>query len=119
MTKTTIRSALIGIAAVALLPAIAAAQTPSKPAAKPPVAAERKVEQRQGKPDQATTTKAKADQAKRDHTDGRRDVADRGADRRSDRCIDHGIVRRARIGRTECVNVGHFRAGRTPFALSW
>jgi Icc-related predicted phosphoesterase len=26
---------------------------------------------------------------------------------------------RARIGRTECVNVGHFRGGRTPFALSW
>ncbi len=26
---------------------------------------------------------------------------------------------RARIGRTECVNVGHFRGGRAPFALQW
>jgi Icc-related predicted phosphoesterase len=26
---------------------------------------------------------------------------------------------RLRIGRTECINVGHFRGTRTPFALSW
>lgn len=33
--------------------------------------------------------------------------------------VHQPLVRRARIGRTECVNVGHFRAGRTPFSLSW
>ena len=33
--------------------------------------------------------------------------------------VHQPLVRRARIGRTECVNVGHFRGGRTPFALSW
>ena len=33
--------------------------------------------------------------------------------------VHQPLVRRARIGRTECVNVGHFRAGRTPFALHW
>lgn len=33
--------------------------------------------------------------------------------------VHQPLVRRARIGRTECVNVGHFRAGRTPFALNW
>jgi Icc-related predicted phosphoesterase len=33
--------------------------------------------------------------------------------------VHQPLARRARIGRTECVNVGHFRAGRTPFALSW
>lgn len=33
--------------------------------------------------------------------------------------VHQPLVRRARIGRTECVNVGHFRGGRTPFSLSW
>jgi Icc-related predicted phosphoesterase len=33
--------------------------------------------------------------------------------------VHQPLARRARIGRTECINVGHFRAGRTPFALSW
>ncbi len=33
--------------------------------------------------------------------------------------VHQPLVRRARIGRTECINVGHFRAGRTPFSLSW
>ena len=31
--------------------------------------------------------------------------------------VHQPLVRRARIGRTECVNVGHFRGGRTPFSL--
>ena len=29
------------------------------------------------------------------------------------------LVARARIGRTECVNVGHFRGAGTPYVLSW
>lgn len=29
------------------------------------------------------------------------------------------LVRRMRIGRTECVNVGHFRSTGTPFVLEW
>jgi Icc-related predicted phosphoesterase len=29
------------------------------------------------------------------------------------------LVRRTRIGRTECINVGHFRGRRTPFVLEW
>ncbi|HSN06875.1 MAG TPA: metallophosphoesterase, partial [Candidatus Angelobacter sp.] len=29
------------------------------------------------------------------------------------------LVRRARIGRTECVNVGHFRGSGRPYALTW
>jgi Icc-related predicted phosphoesterase len=33
--------------------------------------------------------------------------------------VHQPLVRRARIGRTECVNVGHFRGGRRPFSLSW
>jgi hypothetical protein len=28
-------------------------------------------------------------------------------------------VARARVGRTECVNVGHFRARGTPYVLEW
>ena len=33
--------------------------------------------------------------------------------------VHQPLVRRARIGRTECVNVGHFRGSRTPFSLDW
>ncbi len=33
--------------------------------------------------------------------------------------VHQPLAARARIGRTECVNVGHFRAGETPFALTW
>lgn len=33
--------------------------------------------------------------------------------------VHQPLVRRARIGRTECVNVGHFRGSGRPFALSW
>jgi len=33
--------------------------------------------------------------------------------------VHQPLVARARIGRTECVNVGHFRARQAPFALSW
>jgi Icc-related predicted phosphoesterase len=33
--------------------------------------------------------------------------------------VHQPLVRRARIGRTECVNVGHFRGTRRPFSLSW
>jgi Icc-related predicted phosphoesterase len=32
--------------------------------------------------------------------------------------VHQPLARRVRIGRTECVNVGHFRATRAPFALS-
>ena len=31
--------------------------------------------------------------------------------------VHNPLVRRARIGRTECVNVGHFRATRTPYVV--
>jgi Icc-related predicted phosphoesterase len=33
--------------------------------------------------------------------------------------IHQPLVRRARVGRTECVNVGHFRGRGTPFTLRW
>ncbi|MBP2702462.1 metallophosphoesterase family protein [Microbispora sp. RL4-1S] len=33
--------------------------------------------------------------------------------------VHQPLVRRTRIGRTECVNVGHFRGRGTPFALEW
>ena len=33
--------------------------------------------------------------------------------------VHQPLVRRVRIGRTECVNVGHFRGSGRPFALSW
>jgi Icc-related predicted phosphoesterase len=33
--------------------------------------------------------------------------------------VHQPLVARARIGSTECVNVGHFRARRAPFALEW
>jgi Icc-related predicted phosphoesterase len=33
--------------------------------------------------------------------------------------VHNPLVARHRVGRTECVNVGHFRAGRTPFAVQW
>jgi Icc-related predicted phosphoesterase len=33
--------------------------------------------------------------------------------------VHNPLVRRARIGRTECVNVGHFRGRGTPFVLEW
>jgi Icc-related predicted phosphoesterase len=33
--------------------------------------------------------------------------------------VHQPLVGRARIGRTECVNVGHFRATGRPFALTW
>jgi Icc-related predicted phosphoesterase len=31
--------------------------------------------------------------------------------------VHNPLVRRVRIGRTECVNVGHFRATRTPYVV--
>ena len=31
--------------------------------------------------------------------------------------VHNPLVRRVRVGRTECVNVGHFRATRTPYAI--
>jgi Icc-related predicted phosphoesterase len=31
--------------------------------------------------------------------------------------VHNPLVRRVRIGRTECVNVGHFRATRMPFVV--
>jgi Icc-related predicted phosphoesterase len=31
--------------------------------------------------------------------------------------VHNPLVRRARVGRTECVNVGHFRATRTPYVV--
>jgi len=33
--------------------------------------------------------------------------------------VHQPLVRRTRIGRTECVNVGHFNHTRTPWALRW
>jgi Icc-related predicted phosphoesterase len=33
--------------------------------------------------------------------------------------VHNPLVRRARIGRTECVNVGHFRATGEPYVLQW
>ena len=33
--------------------------------------------------------------------------------------VHQPLARRARIGRTECVNVGHFRATRRPYVLQW
>jgi Icc-related predicted phosphoesterase len=33
--------------------------------------------------------------------------------------VHNPLVRRTRIGRTECVNVGHFRGRGTPYALEW
>ncbi len=33
--------------------------------------------------------------------------------------VHQPLVDRVRIGRTECVNVGHFRGGRAPFRLDW
>jgi Icc-related predicted phosphoesterase len=33
--------------------------------------------------------------------------------------IHQPLVQRARVGRTECVNVGHFRGRGTPFTLRW
>jgi Icc-related predicted phosphoesterase len=33
--------------------------------------------------------------------------------------VHHPLADRTRIGRTECVNVGHFRGRGTPYVLSW
>jgi Icc-related predicted phosphoesterase len=33
--------------------------------------------------------------------------------------VHQPLVARTRIGRTECVNVGHFRGSGTPFSVSW
>lgn len=33
--------------------------------------------------------------------------------------VHNPLYPRFRVGRTECVNVGHFRAGRTPYAVEW
>jgi Icc-related predicted phosphoesterase len=33
--------------------------------------------------------------------------------------VHQPLAARRRIGRTECVNVGHFRANGAPFALEW
>ena len=33
--------------------------------------------------------------------------------------VHNPLTRRVRIGRTECVNVGHFRSTGTPYRLSW
>lgn len=33
--------------------------------------------------------------------------------------VHNPLARRTRIGRTECVNVGHFRGRGTPYVLSW
>jgi Icc-related predicted phosphoesterase len=33
--------------------------------------------------------------------------------------VHQPLARRARVGRTECVNVGHFRAGAPPYVLRW
>ncbi|HEV2371757.1 MAG TPA: metallophosphoesterase [Streptosporangiaceae bacterium] len=33
--------------------------------------------------------------------------------------VHQPLVRRVRIGRTECVNVGHFRGSHTPYVLAW
>ena len=33
--------------------------------------------------------------------------------------VHQPLARRVRIGRTECINVGHFRASGMPYVLSW
>jgi Icc-related predicted phosphoesterase len=33
--------------------------------------------------------------------------------------VHNPLARRTRVGRTECVNVGHFRSRGTPYVLSW
>ena len=33
--------------------------------------------------------------------------------------VHQPLVRRIRVGRTECMNVGHFRATGVPFVLDW
>jgi hypothetical protein len=33
--------------------------------------------------------------------------------------VHNPLARRTRIGRTECVNVGHFRGRGTPYVLEW
>jgi Icc-related predicted phosphoesterase len=33
--------------------------------------------------------------------------------------VHHPLAKRTRIGRTECVNVGHFRGSGTPYSLTW
>jgi Icc-related predicted phosphoesterase len=33
--------------------------------------------------------------------------------------VHQPLASRVRIGRTECINVGHFRATGTPYALEW
>jgi Icc-related predicted phosphoesterase len=33
--------------------------------------------------------------------------------------VHNPLVRRVRIGKTECVNVGHFRGRGTPYVLEW
>jgi Icc-related predicted phosphoesterase len=33
--------------------------------------------------------------------------------------VHQPLVARSRIGRTECINVGHFRGSKRPFSLSW
>ncbi|HWB66534.1 MAG TPA: metallophosphoesterase [Mycobacteriales bacterium] len=33
--------------------------------------------------------------------------------------VHNPLASRVRIGRTECINVGHFRARRTPYVLAW
>jgi len=33
--------------------------------------------------------------------------------------VHQPLARRVRIGRTECINVGHFRATGMPYLLSW
>jgi Icc-related predicted phosphoesterase len=33
--------------------------------------------------------------------------------------VHNPLIARTRVGRTECVNVGHFRSTRTPYVLQW
>ena len=33
--------------------------------------------------------------------------------------VHQPLARRVRIGRTECINVGHFRATGVPYVLEW
>jgi Icc-related predicted phosphoesterase len=33
--------------------------------------------------------------------------------------VHNPLVRRTRVGRTECINVGHFRGSKTPYVLEW
>jgi Icc-related predicted phosphoesterase len=33
--------------------------------------------------------------------------------------VHQPLARRVRVGRTECVNVGHFRRTGTPYVLRW